>query len=903
MADLYDRISKGTMAISEITESMKYATSEGGKFYQSMEKQSQTLSGQLSTLKDNANELLGSITSGMSEDLASSMLPLANEMIANLQNAFESGGTDRLISTATDMIPDLLNMMSGKLEQGLAGLSKWAPKGADALLKALPGAIKASTSAIPQITSALFDVASVVVTDLIGMLPELVPMLAEGVYDMLTSVFKGIPKIVTSLFDGIEQAVHQGQTKIAGAWVNSENVAKYKFGATLDVDVDSADAKAAVETAYAELREALEAGPLTPEQRDQILEMLGSDAGTIKDKLKEFGMSDTQATELAGQITGSYDKISNALKGIDVGVDAATIVKWFVQANGSNVALMHYAREAGLSDEDVDEIVGVFNQAQGRLADETPSFVQTIYEKLTDGLTDDAETVNDLKDQVNTWADNAMGAAVEGYNEAVDGLDVNDPQYQRRLTELQTQLETTKGEIISIRDDSLTIIDNLAGQSTQSVENAYQTITDIEKRVNALDQRIEALKGKSLSEAEQAFSVVRAGGKADETTIQLAVDLKFNEFKIDEQLAQDAYDKAITDLNAKLSKNEITVDEYNAGVDAAEAAKDAAIEKAKAEYERAMGEIFAGLAKSEGNAEAFSENGAKIAAADYIEEFLGSFEGGIQNADPAELQKVSDLLTSLLGEGFTVSDIENSSIPRSFLEDAMGQLLKNVDTTVIEGKVGEVYSAALEGGILKGTSLDTESSESQLAAVFSALFTDSTEIAKPDASTACELLMGSAADAVEGSRGDMETSGEYATDGAIDAVNSKKTDMYNAGVALGRELNRGFRSTLEINSPSRVMMKNGEYAGQGLEQGLDASMRRAVLLAKRLSGEIVTSADLSQTMRVNMPDLAQEITIANEQSATPINLDGKQIASIQGGNNRAQLAWERARTARGYGYR
>ena len=57
MADLYDRISAGTMSVDEITESMVYATSEGGKFFQSMEKQSQTLSGQLSTLADNANDL------------------------------------------------------------------------------------------------------------------------------------------------------------------------------------------------------------------------------------------------------------------------------------------------------------------------------------------------------------------------------------------------------------------------------------------------------------------------------------------------------------------------------------------------------------------------------------------------------------------------------------------------------------------------------------------------------------------------------------------------------------------------------------------------------------------------------------------------------------------------------
>lgn len=908
MESLYDRISKGTLQINEITDSMKYATSEGGKFYQSMEKQSQTLSGQLSTLTDNVNELLGSITRGMSDDLAGSFLPAVNEMIGQLQNAMETGGTDALINTATDMIPDLLDMLSGKLETGISALSKWAPKGVEALMKAVPSSIKASTSAIPQITSALFDVASVVITDLIGMLPELVPMLAEGVYDMFASVFTGILKMVAGLVQGVEKAIHNEQTQIFGKWFANSDITKYKFGATLDVDVDSADAKSAVETAYAELREALEAGPLTQEQREQILDMLGSDAGAIKDKLKEFGMSDTQATELAGQITGSYDKINDALKGIDVGVDAATIGKWFVQANGSNVALMHYAREAGLSDEDVDEIVGVFNQAQGRLADETPSFVQTIYEKLTDGLTDDAETVNDLKDHVNTWADGALRAATEGYNEAVGELDVNDPQYQQRLTELRTEYETAKGEIESIRDDSLVIIDNLAGQSTQSVENAYQTITGIEGRVNALETRIEALKGKSLSEAEQAFKVVRAGGKADETTIQLAVDLKFNEFKIDEQSAQDAYDKAITDLNAKFDKGDITVDEYNAGVEAAEAAKDAAIEKAKAEYERAMGEIFAGLAKSEGNYDALMENGADAAVMTMLTDFVGKIaDVGVDNIPAEEITAISAKIREIFGEAtgqmFTADKISEFPVTSSagILLLAQG-ILDNMDTTALEGKVKDVFQSALESGILAGTSFETETPSAQIAAIYSSIYTDAATTAEPDASAAGEALGNEAAAGVEKSKDAFEASSKSAVNGAIAGIDGKQTDAYNAGVRLANSINRGFRNTLEINSPSRVMMRNGEYVGQGLEQGLTASMARAVMVAKRISGQIVTAADLSQTMRVNIPGLAQEIVVANEQSTTPVNLDGKQIATIQGPNNRAQLAFERARTARGFGY-
>ena len=65
MASMYDRISNGTMSVQEITQAFTYATSEGGKFYGSSEEQSKTLSGRLSTLKDNFNEATGSLTESL----------------------------------------------------------------------------------------------------------------------------------------------------------------------------------------------------------------------------------------------------------------------------------------------------------------------------------------------------------------------------------------------------------------------------------------------------------------------------------------------------------------------------------------------------------------------------------------------------------------------------------------------------------------------------------------------------------------------------------------------------------------------------------------------------------------------------------------------------------------------
>lgn len=90
MKSLYDRISKGTMSVDEITKSMQRSTSEGGKYYQSMEKQSKTLNGQMSTLQDNWSNLTGKIAKGVSDTLANDVLPKLNEFIGYLTEKIET---------------------------------------------------------------------------------------------------------------------------------------------------------------------------------------------------------------------------------------------------------------------------------------------------------------------------------------------------------------------------------------------------------------------------------------------------------------------------------------------------------------------------------------------------------------------------------------------------------------------------------------------------------------------------------------------------------------------------------------------------------------------------------------------------------------------------------------------
>ena len=911
MASLYDRIGDGTMAINEITESMKYATSEGGKFYQSMEKQSQTLSGQLSTLKDNASELLGSITSGMSEDLAQSMFPLANEMIGNLQEAFTSGGTDRLISTATDMIPDLLSMMTGKLEEGLSGLAKWAPKGAQALMKAIPGAIKANTSAIPQITSAMFDVASVVVRDLVGMFPELVPELAEGVIGTLESIVTGGLNVVEGLYDGIEQAMHQGQEKIAGVWVDAEKVAKHNLRIDFSLVTDTSGAKSKIESAYQEIRSALNTDLLTDAQREEIIGMIGDDYDAIYDKLISFGLKPEESSSIAETISGMGRQFIDGFSELDVGIDPQNLARLALQAYGSRLKLQKILQSEGLSDEDIGKVVAVFDEMNGKLNEQVPSVVQEIYDKLSDGKPDDQQTVETLISQISGYIDGLISKTKTAYENKLAELDPASSDYASKKAEIDEWYASTMAEIQSMDTGMRTLVSTLAGQPTKVVQARIDEFIEWEQRVAALEGKIDAVNEKASTEADRAFNAVRAGAKVSDEQLDLAFSAKISKFAVDKQSAEDAFAAAEKELLEQFNNHEISLDEYNAQHANLEKERDAAIAAAQQEFEQAFGQIMLGLAKSEGNYDTIVDSMGASAAAQMVKGLINSITNNtLGDISPEELTKISAMLVQLYGDAFTADKINdaidnpaNAAAMSIALNAAFVDLSNQVDTSVLSGSIGEVYKKALKDGLLEGTTLDTEDNSEQLAALYSALFGAAAEKAGPDAATSSEDLGNEAAAGLENSKSAFEKSAGNAVDGAINAIDGRKTDMYNAGKSLGDEFNRGFRNTLEINSPSRVMMRNGEYVGQGLEEGLNASMARAVLVAKQLSGQIVTAADLSQTTRVNMPGLAQEIIVANEQSVTPVNIDGKQVASIQGNNNRVQLAWERARTARGYGYR
>lgn len=147
MQSLYDRISKGKMSVDEITESMKRSTSEGGKYFQSMDAQSQTLDGRLSTLSDTINSKLG-------EALQPILQKAADEWIPNITNAIDNMDVDSVVSVIDDIVSGVGDLFGFIMDNGATIISLVAGIGTAMLtwnvasmINGVVGAVKAFQAA------------------------------------------------------------------------------------------------------------------------------------------------------------------------------------------------------------------------------------------------------------------------------------------------------------------------------------------------------------------------------------------------------------------------------------------------------------------------------------------------------------------------------------------------------------------------------------------------------------------------------------------------------------------------------------------------------------------------------------------------------------------------------------
>ena len=121
MAELRDEVSDGKVSFEDIAGAMQVATSEGGRYYNAMEKASQTMNGKLSTAMDALNTALGELTQ--------SLLPIVTKVVEKITewaNAFASldQGTQETILKIAGLLAVAGPILSivGKISSGVSSL-------------------------------------------------------------------------------------------------------------------------------------------------------------------------------------------------------------------------------------------------------------------------------------------------------------------------------------------------------------------------------------------------------------------------------------------------------------------------------------------------------------------------------------------------------------------------------------------------------------------------------------------------------------------------------------------------------------------------------------------------------------------------------------------------------------
>lgn len=91
-----------TVSYDLLSEALIAASEEGGRYYNAMETQSQTMDGRISTLKDNVNQLAGLMTENLSEGIGQVISNL-NDMTVAAMEAYKTDGWEGLILKLTGL--------------------------------------------------------------------------------------------------------------------------------------------------------------------------------------------------------------------------------------------------------------------------------------------------------------------------------------------------------------------------------------------------------------------------------------------------------------------------------------------------------------------------------------------------------------------------------------------------------------------------------------------------------------------------------------------------------------------------------------------------------------------------------------------------------------------------------
>ena len=683
MASLRDRISKGTLAVEEITAAMESATSEGGKYYKSMETQSKTLNGQLSTLKDNANSFLGAMTSGLAEVARNDVLPALNEELERLTRSATSGKLKPSIDKLSAAIGDL------------------AKKAIDAASKALPKLIDAFAWFVDN-------------------LDVIIGLVKTAVASFITfKTLSAVLPVIKDLIQGFQNAslqiglftLENGKAALSNATLVGQLTATEIIVGVLTGKITLATA------AQALWNNVIAAHPIgaiitAATALVGIIGTLTSIFGKNSEEMHKYTKRAEELTEATDDVVASVDSSSEAYKDNVSNVkDSAEASKKLVQQLKE---LESQTNKDAAAKQEMASIVSKLNDTMPELG--------LAYDEVTDSLN---MSTDSIYDNIDAWKEQALlESSIERYTELI----AEQEEIQRQITQNQEEQnalmqELYSGNITNLMD-WMEALGELGGSMDELTAKQIQNADDLEYVDEAITTHSETVASlnDTLTATGDAQDRIIVGNYDITEAIAgtgIAAEDAQEKYNTYAENAQNAFEQIDTsskltfeELKANLISNQETVSQWadNLVILAKRGLSQEFVQVLRDLGPEAAGTVQELLKATDGQLEELSEiykNGGDVAAQALLTE-LGA---------PEVVNSGGDMMTDV-AEGVTDHSQE--------VEDAAVTVVTNVKNTMTEQinsqfpSVGYAVCQGLAQGIYNGQSLAINAAISVARATISA---------------------------------------------------------------------------------------------------------------------------------------------------------------------------------------
>ena len=181
------------ISYEDLTGALKFASKEGGKYFNAMEKQSKTFNGQLSNLKDNFMAFLGEVTIPLFTFLKDEVLPIINGILDGTLGIDE--GINKLTETFLNGVMSMVNTL-------VENLPTFLQMGINILLSLIQGITQALPDLIPTMVQVIMDMVNILL-DNIDLIIEcgiqLLVALTEGIMNALPELISRLPEIIIKI--------------------------------------------------------------------------------------------------------------------------------------------------------------------------------------------------------------------------------------------------------------------------------------------------------------------------------------------------------------------------------------------------------------------------------------------------------------------------------------------------------------------------------------------------------------------------------------------------------------------------------------------------------------------------------------------------------------------------------